>query len=56
MKGFLLKMETKQIEVSSVIIRNIMRELLKGLSEIHSKRIVHRDLKPENVIIQVKGS
>jgi len=30
----------------------IMKGLLEGLVEIHSKGIVHRDIKPENIIFK----
>lgn len=29
----------------------IMKQILKGLKEIHSKGIMHRDIKPENILI-----
>lgn len=30
----------------------IMRGILQGLAQLHSKGIVHRDLKPENIIFK----
>lgn len=32
-------------------IRRIMKQLMEGLSFIHSKKICHRDLKPDNVLL-----
>lgn len=29
----------------------MFRQILQGLSHIHSKRIVHRDLKPSNIFL-----
>lgn len=33
----------------------MMKDLLEGLKEMHSKGIMHRDLKPENILIRNKG-
>lgn len=32
-----------------------MRQLLCGLSFLHSNRVVHRDLKPENILVTSRG-
>ena len=32
-----------------------MKQLLTGLSYIHSKNICHRDIKPENILISPDG-
>lgn len=42
-KGKLNQNETKEI----------CKQLLKGLSYLHSKDIVHRDLKPENILLSI---
>lgn len=34
----------------------IIRSILQGLREMHSKKIMHRDLKPENLIFRTEGS
>jgi calcium-dependent protein kinase len=34
----------------------MVRAILEGLREMHSKNIMHRDLKPENILFRSKGS
>lgn len=36
---------------SETIISKIVKQLLSGLSYMHSKGIVHRDIKPSNILI-----
>jgi len=36
--------------------RAIMKGLLEGIAEMHSKNIMHRDLKPENLIFRTPDS
>lgn len=36
-------------------VREILVDLVRGLSHIHSHGIVHRDLKPSNILINKKG-
>jgi serine/threonine protein kinase len=35
-------------------IKIMMKDLLEGLREMHSKGIMHRDLKPENILLRNK--
>ena len=44
-----LKEKNKHFPIKS--IKNISKQLLKGLYYCHKKNIVHRDLKPENILI-----
>jgi cyclin-dependent kinase 2 len=34
-------------------LRNILRQILKGLSHVHAEGILHRDLKPQNILINL---
>lgn len=36
-------------------IKRIMKQILDGMSHVHSKDISHRDLKPENILMDEKG-
>merc|ERR1719223_200605 len=36
--------------------QRIMRDILKGLGDLHENHLLHRDLKPENVLLQRSGS
>jgi len=36
--------------------RAIMKGLLEGIAEMHSKNIMHRDLKPENLLFRTPDS
>ena len=37
--------------IEEKIIRNIIKQICRGIKEIHDKKIIHRDLKPENIFI-----
>jgi serine/threonine protein kinase len=34
----------------------MMKGILSGLREMHSKRIMHRDIKPENILFREKNA
>ncbi|XP_031427350.2 cyclin-dependent kinase 6 [Clupea harengus] len=36
-------------------IKDVMRQLLKGLDFLHSNMLVHRDLKPDNILVSSHG-
>jgi len=35
-------------------IKQFLRGLANGLSEIHSYKVMHRDIKPENIMLRGK--
>jgi len=41
--------------LSTSAIQNIMRQILLGVTEIHSNSAIHRDLKPENIFLSNSG-
>ncbi|KRX00308.1 Protein kinase-like domain [Pseudocohnilembus persalinus] len=45
------KIKNKE-NISSKGIKQITRQLLYGIEEMHKKRIMHRDIKPENIIFK----
>uniref|UniRef100_A0A3B4BU47 Protein kinase domain-containing protein n=1 Tax=Pygocentrus nattereri TaxID=42514 RepID=A0A3B4BU47_PYGNA len=36
-------------------IKDIMRQLLRGLDFLHTNTVVHRDLKPDNILVSSRG-
>ncbi|KAI4901906.1 hypothetical protein NFI96_013841, partial [Prochilodus magdalenae] len=36
-------------------IKDVMRQLLRGLDFLHTNTVVHRDLKPDNVLVSSRG-
>jgi serine/threonine protein kinase len=45
--------ETKSgdCEITEEKVKDIMKQLLKGLEYIHSKNVCHRDIKPTNIFL-----
>lgn len=41
---------------SMKLVKKFTKEILKGISYIHSKKIIHCDLKPENLMISSEGN
>ena len=41
--------------IKEFIIYNIIKQICKGIKEIHDKNIVHRDLKPKNIFMNKNG-
>lgn len=45
----------ESIERNSLIIKQIMRQIITSLKKIHNTGIVHRDVKPSNLVVTKKG-
>lgn len=53
LKDFFKNGNYKPCSILQVI--NFSKDILKGLSYLHSQKIGHRDLKPENILIKFQG-
>ncbi|XP_078280636.1 cyclin-dependent kinase 6-like [Rhinoraja longicauda] len=50
---FLTKVQEPGLPLNKV--KDMVRQLFRGLDFLHSNRVVHRDLKPQNILISNKG-
>jgi serine/threonine-protein kinase/endoribonuclease IRE1 len=49
--------EIKNFEGVKVDNRDLLRQVMSGLSFLHEKGLIHRDLKPQNILLQfIDGS
>ena len=53
--GSVAAMLTSYGKLKEPLIRNFVRQILSGLSYLHSKDIIHRDIKGANVLVDNKG-
>jgi serine/threonine protein kinase len=44
-----------QLQRHSLIIKQIMRQIISSLNKMHATGIVHRDVKPSNLVVTNKG-
>ena len=49
------KIKADSVDGASEAIREILRQALSSLAELHSIGITHRDVKPENLIVSLRG-
>lgn len=45
-----------EIGMPSHIVKQMSKEILKGVEFLHSHRIIHRDLKPQNLLVTREGT
>lgn len=45
-----------EIGISSDIVKQMSKEILRGVEFLHSHRIIHRDLKPQNLLVTREGT
>lgn len=43
------------IQLAQNVVQRMSKEILTGISFLHSHRIVHRDLKPQNLLVSSEG-
>ena len=52
LKEYLLKLETSSLKLSAENIDDITKQLLNGISFLHTYGIIHRDIKHTNVLVE----
>ena len=53
LKKYLLPKDKKLPEHT---IKNIIKQILQGISFCHSRKVLHRDMKPQNILIDLEGN
>ncbi|CAG2115179.1 unnamed protein product [Medioppia subpectinata] len=44
-----------RLQLSLAHIKNILRQILKGMAYMHDRQVLHRDVKPENILVNARG-
>lgn len=44
-----------QAAAATLLLQDLMQQLLRGLDFLHTNLVVHRDLKPENILVSSRG-
>lgn len=45
------ELEKKNTYLEIGLVKKVVKQILNGLTHMHSKKIIHRDLKPENILL-----
>ncbi|XP_066991470.1 cyclin-dependent kinase 2 isoform X2 [Anabrus simplex] len=48
-------LDTTMNELSEMLVKSYLHQLLNGISYCHAHRVLHRDLKPQNLLIDNQG-
>lgn len=51
LSSFRQSLESRKINMSSAMIREIISMLAEGLDYVHELRVIHRDIKPANIVV-----
>lgn len=55
LKQFMQILKTKNQKFSLTQVKNLMFQLLNGISYLHDEYVLHRDLKPSNILLNKQG-
>lgn len=50
--GLLYEKIQQRHRFTSKEVRQVMKNILKGVAAMHDKKIMHRDIKPENILFR----
>ena len=48
-------LQPKDKKLPEAQIKNIIKQILNGLSYCHCRKVLHRDMKPQNILIDQEG-
>ena len=49
-------LQPKEKKLPLIEIKNILRQILNGVTFCHSRKVLHRDLKPQNILLDDHGN